>query len=128
MRKAHLTQVLRFVIAGSIGVGLYYVILYVLTELADVWYFTSAIVASVVNVCSNFLFQKLWTFESRSFRRAHQEALAYTAMVIVFFALNLAMLYALVEWMGLWYLAAQVIATIVITVLSFFLSRRIFAR
>lgn len=126
-RQLRMMQPARFVGAGSLGVMLYYITLYVLTEFGGVWYIASALIASLLNITSNFVLQKIWTFENATFRGVRRQVLQYSCMVGAFFCLNLAGLYALVQFLGMWYMAAQVILTAVITVLSFYISRRIFS-
>jgi dolichol-phosphate mannosyltransferase len=123
----HWSQILRFLSAGAAGTLLYYITLYTLTEYAHVWYVVSAIIAGVLNYTSNFMLQKLWTFESKQLQGVHKEAGKYATLAGALFVLNVALLYALVEYAHLWYLAAQVIVTIVLTIISFFATRWIFS-
>src|SRR3989344_1307889 len=122
-----LFEIMRFLAAGSIGVMLYYTLLYALTDLAGVWYMLSAVIASVVNWTSNFILQKFWTFGDRGTQGMHRQAGQYSFLAGGLFAGNLALLYLLVEYARLWYLGAQVIVTMILTVISYFVSRRIFA-
>jgi putative flippase GtrA len=124
---SNLSQILRFLIAGALGVSLYYLILYVLTDLVGVWYVASATVAGIANYTSNFLFQKFWTFKNKDAANIHRQAFKYLVLMILLFINNLALLYALVEWANLWYLKAQIIVTVIVTVISYLVSRRIFA-
>lgn len=126
-QKPRLSQLLRFIGAGGIGVSLYYLTLYTLTEFAGVWYLISAVIASILNFSSNFVFQKFWTFKNKRLRTIPDQALQYAVMTAAFFVLNIGLLYVLVESFQIWYLAAQVIVTIVITTMSFYLSREIFS-
>ncbi|MEK7608676.1 MAG: GtrA family protein [Patescibacteria group bacterium] len=119
-------QFLRFIGAGSIGVVLYYLVLCALTDLMGVWYIASAIAASIVNFTSNFLFHKKWTFRNESARETPRQALLFFSVSLLFVATNAVFMYALVEWAGLWYLAAQGIVTIVLTFIGFFTARWIF--
>ncbi|MFH1990495.1 MAG: GtrA family protein [Patescibacteria group bacterium] len=121
-----LSQILRFLSAGGPGVLLYYLILYILTDIAGVWYMVSAVIASVVNHSLNFVFQKFWTFKNKDTKNIHRQAGKYALLVISLFIANLFLLYILVEYAHLWYLAAQVIVTILLTVISYLVSRRIF--
>ncbi len=121
------SQVLRFLSAGAVGTLLYYVTLYGLTEYLKVWYVTSAIIAGILNYSSNFILQKVWTFQSKQLQGVHKEAGKYATLAAALFVLNVALLYALVEYAHLWYLAAQVIVTIVLTIISFFVTRWIFS-
>ena len=122
-----LLMVFRFLLAGIPGVFMYYVLLYTLTDLLGMWYMTSAIIASVVNVASNFLLQKFWTFGDRDTAGVHRQAGQYIALFASLFFGNLLILYVLIESAHLWYMAAQVVSTVVITSISYFVSRRIFA-
>ena len=122
-----LSQVLRFISAGGLGVLLYYSILYVLTDVAGVWYIASATIAFIVNCASNFGLQKFWTFKNKGIKNVTRQASQYLTMSIVFFAINLVLLYGLVEYARLWYLTAQALLTILLTTTSYFVSRRIFA-
>ena len=122
-----LSQVLRFISAGGLGVLLYYSTLYVLTDVAGVWYIASATIAFIVNYASNFGLQKFWTFKNKGIKNVTRQASQYLTMSIVFFAINLVLLYGLVEYARLWYLTAQALLTILLTTTSYFVSRRIFA-
>jgi len=131
LKGAHMkfpyAQILRFCSSGAIGVLLGYLILIVLTEEVGVWYLASAIVASIVNYTSNFLFHKYWTFKDRESHEIHRQIGKYAAMVVFLFLLGITLLYILVECLRLWYLFAQLIVTGVVTVISYLISRRIFA-
>ncbi len=122
-----LTQVMRFLSAGGLGVLLYYLILYILTDVAGVWYMVSAVIASIVNYISNFVLQKFWTFKNKDTKNIHWQASKYAVMTVFLFVANLFLLYVLVEYARLWYLAAQIIVTILLTAISYLISRRIFA-
>ncbi|MFA6099052.1 MAG: GtrA family protein [Patescibacteria group bacterium] len=121
-----LKQIIRFLLAGAPGVILYYVIYYVLTDVCGILYLISAAIAWVINFGSNFLLQKYWTFENKTSDHLKRQAGAY-ALFMIFVALaNLGLLYALVDQAHFHHLVAQVIVTIVLTVVSYFISRRIF--
>jgi dolichol-phosphate mannosyltransferase len=122
-----LQQRLRFVSAGVPGVLLFYITLYTLTEVVGLWYIGSAVIAAVINYTSNFLLQKFWTFKNKTTHNVRQQASKYLGLAITLHILNLLLLYSLVEYIHLWYLAAQAIVSAVLTVISYFASRRIFS-
>jgi len=121
-----LSQVMRFLSAGGLGVLLYYLTLYILTDIAGVWYMASAVVASIVNYSANFVLQKYWAFENKDAKNIHRQAGKYALMVMSLFAANLLLLYLLVEYAHIQYLIAQVIATIPLTITSYFATRAVF--
>lgn len=120
------TSAARFVIAGALGVGTYYILLYVLTEYVGWWYIHSSVAALVVNYSITFVFQKLWTFRDKTHHVLTRQIGAYVVMIACFYVANIALLFILVDGVGLWYMAAQAVITVLLSVISFFLSRRLF--
>ncbi|MDP2684691.1 MAG: GtrA family protein [bacterium] len=120
------SQILRFSIAGSFGLILYYLTLYALTDLVGVWYLLSAIIASIVNYSSNFLLHKFWTFKNKNLQGVHRQIGKYLALSLSLVISNLGLLYILVEYFQLWYLGAQAILTIIGGMISFLIIRLIF--
>ena len=118
-------QIIRFLSAGGLGLALYYIALYVLTDVFKVWYLLSATIASVLNYSFNFLIHKFWTFQNKDVLKIYQQAGKYLALVICIIITNLLLLYVLVEYIHLWYIAAQVIVTIFLTIISYYVSRKI---
>ncbi|PIT88747.1 MAG: hypothetical protein COU29_00670 [Candidatus Magasanikbacteria bacterium CG10_big_fil_rev_8_21_14_0_10_36_32] len=121
------SQVLRFLSAGGLGVLLYYLVLYGLTDLIGVCYIISAVIASIANLILSFILQKFWTFENKNRKNVRRQMIIYTTMWILFLAANLLLLYVMVEYAHFWYLAAQAIITVVLTVTSYFATKKIFA-
>ena len=119
-------RVVRFCIAGCAGVAVYYAVLYGLTEYLGVWYVASAVIGFALNAGVNFTLQKFWTFENRKMSMVGVQMALYISMMVSFLAANAALLFLLVEYLHLWYVAAQAILTVIISVLSFIISGRIF--
>ena len=119
-------QLIRFLCAGAVGVSLSYITLYGLTEWFGVWYMLSAVLGFFVNLTSNFILQRNWTFKSRS-KNVGRQFVQYTILYGALFSTNLIVLYVFTEYVGLWYIAAQLIASVVCTIISFFSSRKILA-
>lgn len=116
----------RFAAAGSVGWLTYYGLLIFLTEVAKVWYLASAMTALIVNYAITFVLQKVWTFRDTSTHILHQQIGIYVCMVTGFYISNSVLLYALVEYARLWYLFAQVLISLLLTVVSFAISRWLF--
>ncbi len=118
--------IVKFCLAGVPGIILYYLILWALTDLMSLWYMFSAIIASVVNHTSNFILQKIWTFENKNTKHIHKQAVKYFLLALFQFTTNLVLLNRLVECLHLWYLVAQAIVTVILTITSFIISKKIF--
>jgi putative flippase GtrA len=123
---ANLTRTLRFAVSGAVSVGVYYVVLYFLTEHLEVWYLASSIGAFVLYWITNFGLHKYWTFNDRDKDKAKSQAGLHFMMTLGFLVLNTIGLYILVEKVRLWYITAQAIMTITLSVTSYFLMHKIF--
>ncbi len=122
------TVIAKFLGSGAVGVLLYYAILTFLTETLGVKYIFSAVVASIVNFGSNFVLQKFWTFKNNEMGHVRQQASRYAILAITLALTNLLALYVLVEYAKLWYLGVQAVLTVSLTVVSYLITRKIFAR
>lgn len=125
-KGSRLGQIVRFCVAGAAGVIAYYVALYGLTEYLGVWYVVSAVIGFVLNTGLNFTLQKLWTFQNKEIHMIGRQLVLYVVMFGSFLAGNTVFLYLMVEYLHMWYIAAQVILTAVISILSFIITSRIF--
>ncbi len=117
----------RFFTSGVATVIVNITALYILTEYAQVWYLTSSVIAFCISYGVNFLLQKFWTFQNRELRGAHKQLALHLCLALANLVLNTLVLFALVHYLHLWYIAAQILAVAIIALDSFFLSRLIFA-
>src|SRR3989344_6090452 len=115
----------RYLIAGGTSTAIDLGILYVLTEFAGWWYLVSATAAFIVAFFVSFILQKFYTFNNRDTSRkavAMQGAFYFT-LALTNLGINTILMYALVEWAGVWYFLAQIIAAAALAVESFFIYR-----
>ncbi len=128
MKKRSIVRIAKFGISGIICVGLYYLTLYCLTELIKVWYPISATIGSILSYTSSFLFQKYWTFENRDRRKIPKQLPKYFIMSVGLTCSNSLFLYLLVEYKKLNYLVAQIFITVILSIISYLFTKRIFAK
>lgn len=119
-------RIARFLAIGTLGMALNVGVLYALTEYTGLWYLASEVVAFIVAVSITFFLQKFWTFRQRDRARIAHESLRFFGINAFNLLLNAAILYALVDGLGLWYVPGQVIASALIALESFFVYGRIF--
>lgn len=124
--RAKAARTLRFLSSGIVSVGLYYAVFYLLTERAGVWYLASSLIAFVLYWLANFGLHKYWTFGNREKESAGSQAAKHLGMTMGFLAVSTAGLYVLVEYVGLWYMAASAMLTIILSIASYVLMRKIF--
>lgn len=126
MQTSRFKQAVRFCIAGAAGVITYYAALYCLTEYLGLWYVASAVIGFILNTGLNFTLQKFWTFQNKETHFVRRQLVLYSLMTISFLILNTLCLYLMVQYLHIWYIGAQMILTVVISILSFVFSGKIF--
>lgn len=125
-RKKQFLEIARFGLGGVVGVSLFYITLYVLTEYIHVWYLASSIAAYAVNQLANFIMQKFWTFKNKN-KAIRKQLGLYFAIAGVYFLTNTGMMYICVEYFRMHYILSQMILTVLISIMSYFSTKKIFA-
>ncbi|MCK4454766.1 MAG: glycosyltransferase family 2 protein [Thermoplasmata archaeon] len=108
-------QFLMFSTVGALGVLVNMAVLLMSVEVLDLWYMIGALLAFLVAATHNYILNRYWTFgggASRPGLRVGQYG-GFLAISVVGLGINLSVLYALVEWAGLWYVMAQLFAILV---------------
>lgn len=111
----------RYVFAGGAAACIDIGILYFLASILRVWYVLAVAVAFLFGFAASFTFQKFWTFRDGSTEQIHRQAAFYFGVSAVSFFLNIALIYALVEWLHVWYILAKVLVSGLIAFGSFFI-------
>lgn len=118
--KSHISmQVLKFLISGGVVALTELTLLYIFTDIFGIWYLFSLVPAFLVAFCVSFSLQKFWTFQDRETHTVHVQIPSYLLVALANLALNAALLYLLVQFVGVWYLFAQVLINALIAVWSF---------
>jgi len=120
-------QMARFCITGALSVFTYYAILIGATELFHVWYIASAFLAFLSYFVTNFTLQKIWAFRDKSIQYIKRQLIQFSIMAVCNWTINTTLLYVLVEYAGMWYVSAQMILTIVVSIIAYFCLRYIFS-
>jgi dolichol-phosphate mannosyltransferase len=108
-------QFTKFCIVGGIGMLINLAILYALVEYAGLWYILAASIAFVIAVINNFVWNKFWTFNDVNIKGVGKQFTKFFVISVISLGINLAVLYALVEYMFTWYMLAQIIAIVFAT-------------
>lgn len=119
MRRSHnWLQLVRFSAVGASGYVVNLAVFAAGVHLVGLDYLVAATVAFLVAVTNNFLWNRHWTFDARS---GHAGAQAFRFFVVstAAFAFNIAVLAALVEGAHFAKVAAQAIAIVAATPVSF---------
>lgn len=116
---------MRLGLSGAAGTVVKHVMLYVLTDWCSVWYITSSVVSFMLSCGVSFLLQKYWTFRNGDNRTSIQLGL-YVSCSLAYLTFNTVMMFVLVSQLYVHYILSQLILTLVIAVMSYFTTRKIF--
>jgi dolichol-phosphate mannosyltransferase len=108
-------QFTKFCIVGGFGALITLAILYTLVEYAGLWYILAASIAFVIAVINNFVWNKFWTFYDANINGMGYQFMKFFVISAISLGINLAVLYALVEYFFTWYILAQIIAIVLAT-------------
>lgn len=122
IKKQDLKQFLKFCVVGTVGTAIDFGLLYILVEFSNIWYLLAATISFIVAVINNYIFNKIWTFENKDSNFLKQ-FVQFLVVSVVGLGLNVLILYILVEFAGIWYILAKVLATGVVLIWNFFANK-----
>jgi len=103
----------RFFIVGTAAAGVQTGLLWTLVDFLGIWYIAAAVVAIEITIVLQYFVNNSWTFRpsSHSTLRSYARGLVKTNVIRgTAIPLQTGLLYAFVEWFGLLYLVANLVA------------------
>lgn len=119
--EIEIVRFVRFLISGVASLAVNLGVLYLLTEKFHVWYLTSSITALIVSYVVNFSLHKFWTFENSDGKTISRQLSLHFSIFLFNLALNTFIIYALVEYLDVWYFSAQILSAAFIALEDYFL-------
>jgi len=101
--------IVKYLISGGTATITDLGILYILTDLAGMWYIMSAVLSFAIAFFVSFFLQKFWTFRDTNREQIHKQMSLYLLVALINLGINTWGMYVLVEWAHLWYMLAQVV-------------------
>ncbi|MBE0516732.1 MAG: GtrA family protein [Methanophagales archaeon] len=121
-------RLIKFSIVGVIGAGINTGFLWVLTDVAGLFYLFSAVVAIEIAILMQFLMNDRWTFKETKtqhigqfIRRIFKSNVWRSGGL----AVNVGVLYLLTEYMGVYYLLSNIVGIICAFLLNYILESRL---
>lgn len=117
----------RFYTVGASGLLVNYIVSFILSALfPGIWYLHATVVGIMFSITSNFVLNKLWTFEDRDF--AGKKTLLQYGLFAGFSAfgalVQVGLVYALVETSGISYPLALILAVATASIGNFLLNKK----
>lgn len=115
------STVFKFACVGASGVVVGLGSLYWLTENVGLYYLLSYPISFVLSVTNNYIWNSLWTFRQGSGMLGWMRYAAISALTLV---INTALVYALTDWIGLWYMFSAMLGVLSAFLINYTMSRR----
>lgn len=122
-RHRNVLQVVRYGVSGVMGGLVQVASLYVFVDWLTVWYIYGVALAFLISLVCTFVLQKFWTFQDYSTDTLTRQSFFYVMIAVGTLALNVVLMYVLVDVLHYWYIVAQIIVVGTVGVLSFFMNK-----
>jgi dolichol-phosphate mannosyltransferase len=117
-RPANWLQLVRFGVVGGVGFVVNIAVYALCVHTFGVDYRVAAVIAWIVAVANNFVFNRHWTFDARD-GRARFQAWRFLVVSLIAFGFSLLLLTLFVEGFGIPKVPAQALAVVAATPLNF---------
>lgn len=118
-RSGELYRFLRFALVGISGILVNMGILFLLTEFLGIHYLISGFFAVQGAILSNFTWNKLWTFKDKSEKSILKALGKFELVSLGGKATNLAILFTLTEFLGIYYLLSNLLGIILACIVNY---------
>lgn len=112
-------EFLKFCVIGVMNTGIHLVCLFILTEYFHIYYVLSSVLAFLIALVNSFIFNSIWTFESQIKEKLATRFMKFFAVSVFAGAMNILALYMMTEFLGIWYILSQILATVVSKLINF---------
>lgn len=117
------SEILRFLFAGGATFLLELAVLYGLVEFAGVYYLLSSAIAFTIAVAANYILCLRWVF-CRAKQQDRKMVILFLASSLAGLGINQLCMWIMVTGVGIHYLLAKIISTMVVTVWNYLAKRR----
>jgi dolichol-phosphate mannosyltransferase len=118
----------RFFTVGASGLVVNYVVSFLLSNVvSSIWYIQATLIGVIVSITTNFLLNKVWTFEDRNFSIRHffRQYTLFLALCGLGAVIQLSLVFVFVEYSSIQYGLALIIAVCVASLGNFLLNKKI---
>ena len=118
----------RFFTVGASGLAVNYAASFLLSSLVpNIWYMHATLFGIILSITSNFLLNKIWTFEDRDFSPRHflRQYVLFLALCTLGAIIQLSLVYVFVEYSHITYAISLIMAVCIASLSNFLLNKKI---
>ncbi|MCF7798811.1 glycosyltransferase family 2 protein [Candidatus Woesearchaeota archaeon] len=113
----------KFCVVGGSGVIVNMSLLYTLTEFGGLYYLLSAAIAIEISIITNFLLNNFWTWKKQNTKHSFwQKMLRFNLVSLIALIVNMGLLFAFTELIGLWYIISNLMGILAATIINYALN------
>jgi dolichol-phosphate mannosyltransferase len=118
----------RFFTVGASGLIVNYAASFLLTTLIpNIWYIQATLFGIIISITSNFLLNKIWTFEDKDFSPKHflRQYSLFMALCTLGAVIQLSLVFVFVEYSHIQYAVSLIMAVCIASLSNFLLNKKI---
>jgi putative flippase GtrA len=113
-------QFFRYVFVGGAAFIVDFLSLFILTDYFGIYYITSAAIAFILGLITNYLFSISWVFDQRNINNKTIEFSIFAVIGVIGLVLNELFIWFFTSELGFYYLISKIITAIIILFWNFF--------
>ncbi|MCR4956141.1 MAG: GtrA family protein [Lachnospiraceae bacterium] len=117
-------QFFRHSVIGGIAFLIDYGLLFWFTEIVGIYYLVSAIISFTISMIFNYGFSMRYVFTRRDDISRRHEFVLFVILSVIGLIANTVLLWAIVKYTALHYMAAKLVATAIVTLYNFWSRKR----
>jgi dolichol-phosphate mannosyltransferase len=118
----------RFFTVGASGVVINYLASFLLSNIIpNIWYIQATLFGIIISITTNFILNKIWTFEDRDFSPKHflRQYSLFMALCTLGAVIQLSLVFVFVEYFDIQYAVSLIMAVSIASLSNFLLNKRI---
>lgn len=123
MNRDKIQEIIRFCIVGAVTFVVDYGFLFFCTEFLSINYLMSAAIAFTIAVVFNYVLCIIFVFDNISKQNLKQQVL-FVGSSVIGLGFNQICMYFFVEYLGIYYLLAKILSTIIVTLWNYIMKRK----
>lgn len=122
-KTGKLAEIIRFIINGGISFLVDYGALYFLTEFLGVYYLLSSAISFSASVTVNYFICVFWVFEGAK-NTSYKSKVIFVSSSVGGLLLNQLIMWVFVDKIGIYYMTAKILSTIIVMFWNFIMKRK----
>lgn len=116
-------QILKFTVVGGSAFLIDYSLLYILTDICNIYYLTSSVISFIVSFIFNYILSIKWVFSAK--KQNLKEIIIFITLSLIGLGINQIIMYFSVDILKIYHMISKLFATVVVMVYNF-ITRKIF--